>query len=64
MSRFQEVLSAARALNTSEQILLASPLWDDIPPADRTLPDAEWIAESPRRSDGFDRGRDADGTVD
>jgi putative addiction module component (TIGR02574 family) len=54
---FQEVLSAARTLNTTERIRLANSLWEDVPPADWPLPDAEWIAEAQRRSADYDQER-------
>lgn len=54
MSTFQDVLSAARALSATERILLAETIWEDIPPADWPLPDAQWIAEAQRRSAELD----------
>ncbi len=57
MPTFQEVLSAARTLNTTERLRLASFLWDDIPPQEWPLPDAQWIAEAQRRSIEYDEGR-------
>jgi putative addiction module component (TIGR02574 family) len=57
MPTFQEVLSAARTLNTTERIRLANSLWDDVPPAEWPLPDAEWIAEAQQRSAEYDAGR-------
>lgn len=57
MPTFQEVLSAARTLNTMERIRLANSLWDDVPPAEWTLPDAEWIVEAQQRSAEYDAGR-------
>ena len=57
MPTFDDVLSAARTLNTTERIRLAHAIWDDVPPADWPLPDAEWIAEAQRRSAEYDEGR-------
>jgi putative addiction module component (TIGR02574 family) len=57
MPNFQEVLLAARTLNTTEQMRLANTLWEEIPPANWPLPDAEWITEAQRRSAEYDEGR-------
>ncbi len=57
MPTFQDVLSAARTLNTTERIRLANAIWEDVPPADWPLPDAEWIALAQRRSAEYDEGR-------
>jgi putative addiction module component (TIGR02574 family) len=57
MTTFQEVLSAARTLNTADRLRLANSLWEDVSPADWPLPDAEWIAEAQRRSAEYDEGR-------
>jgi putative addiction module component (TIGR02574 family) len=57
MPTFEEVLSAARTLNTTERIRLANSLWDDVHPTEWPLPDAEWIAEAQRRSAEYDEGR-------
>jgi putative addiction module component (TIGR02574 family) len=57
MLTFQDVLCAARTLNTTERIRLASALWDDVPPTEWPLPDDEWIAEAQRRSAEYDEGR-------
>ena len=57
MATFQDVLSAAQTLNTAERIRLANAIWEDIPPADWPLPDAEWIVEAQRRSSEYDEGR-------
>jgi len=57
MPTFLDVLSAARTLNTTEQIRLANAIWEDVPPADWPQPDAEWIAEAQRRSAEYDEGR-------
>jgi putative addiction module component (TIGR02574 family) len=57
MPTFQEVLSAAQTLNTTERIRLANSLWEDVPLQDWPLPDAEWIAEAQRRSAEYDEGR-------
>jgi putative addiction module component (TIGR02574 family) len=57
MSTFQDVLSAALTLNATDRLRLADTLWEDTPPADWTLPDAEWIAEAQRRSAEYDAGR-------
>ena len=57
MPSFQDVLSAARSLSISERIRLATAIWEDVPPADWPLPDAEWIAEAQRRSAELDAGQ-------
>lgn len=57
MPTFNEVLSAAQMLDSTERLRLASSLWDDVAPADWPLPDAEWIAEVQRRSAEFDSGQ-------
>jgi len=57
MPTFQDVLSAARTLNTTDRIRLANAIWEDVPPADWPLPDAQWIAEVQRRSAEYDEGR-------
>jgi len=57
MPTFLDVLSAARTLNTTERIRLANAIWEDVPPADWPVPDAEWIAEAQRRSAEYDEGR-------
>ena len=57
MPTFEDVLSAARTLNTTERIRLANAIWDDVPPAEWPLPDAEWVAEAQRRSAEYDEGR-------
>ena len=57
MPTFQDVLSAARTLNATERMRLANAIWEDTPPADWPLPDAEWIAEAQRRSAEYDEGR-------
>lgn len=57
MSTFEDVLSAARTLSTTERIQLANAIWDDIPPSDWPLPDAQWVAEAQRRSAEYDEGR-------
>lgn len=57
MLTFQEVLSAARTLNTTERIQLANAIWEDVPPADWPPVDAEWITEVQRRSAEYDDGR-------
>ena len=62
MPTFLDVLSAARTLNTAEQIRLANAIWENVPPADWPLPDAEWIAEAQRRSAEYDEGRMAAAT--
>ena len=57
MPSFQDVLSAARTLNATERLRLANTIWEDTPPTDWPLPDAEWIAEAQRRSADYDEGR-------
>ncbi len=57
MSTFQDVLSAARALDAGEQFRVASMILDSIPPESWPLPSAEWIAEAQRRSAEFDSGQ-------
>ncbi len=56
MLTFQELLSAARSLDASDRMRLANSIWDDVPPTDWPLPDAEWVAEAQRRSDAYDAG--------
>lgn len=57
MPTFEDVLSAARSLTSTERMRLANAIWEDVPPADWPLPDAEWIAEAQRRSAEYDEGR-------
>ena len=56
MTTFQDILSAARALDVSEQILLASTLLQDAPADAWPLPSQEWIDEAQRRSAEYDAG--------
>lgn len=57
MPTFQDVLTAARTLNTTDRIRLADAIWEEVSPADWPLPSEEWITEAQRRSVEFDEGR-------
>jgi putative addiction module component (TIGR02574 family) len=56
MSKFEEVLAAARGLNSQERLRLVEALWEDSSPAEWPVPSEEWIAEARRRSAEYDRG--------
>ncbi len=56
MNTIADVLAAALALPSEDRAKLILLLWDQIPPEDWSMPSAEWIAESNRRSELIDNG--------
>ena len=57
MTTFNEILSAAQSLPTSDRVRLIDALWDTVPLPEWTPPSEEWLAEIERRSAEVDAGR-------
>lgn len=56
MTSLNEILTAAQSLPSTERAQLIAALWDKASPGDWVRPNADWIAESNRRSDAYDAG--------
>ncbi len=57
MSTLQDVLDAAKQLNSADRMRLVAAIWDDLSPEEWIPPSDEWIAEAQRRSAEFEAGR-------
>jgi putative addiction module component (TIGR02574 family) len=57
MGTLEEVFKAAQVLPSDERAWLVEALWETLEPKDWPPLDAEWIAESQRRSEQLNSGQ-------